>query len=224
MVNVRQFLPPVLFVGGIVALVALGWRGEPTVDLVDFTEGPRTPVTADPTTRPIVLRGLMARLNFTGNALRKERNEIATRHAEAVELWRAGKLPLRSVEGLEQLLWVARFKVGEVSAETMHAELAVLFGREVRRLELLAAMNLAGTDDLELARLYTARERTLAGLKVEDADGRDYAALRKHYLDEFRRRNELLMERGIGSREHMELEWSALQEDFPETLPVKGTG
>ncbi len=213
--NVRQFLPAVLFVAAIVALVLLAWVGERPVPLVDVLDGPRPPVSADARTRPIVLRGLMGQFNSTGNELRRERNELAERHRQAVAAWKAGKESLREVENLEQLLWVARFKVGEIKAQELHERLAELFGREARRLELLAEVGMAGPNDVRLARLYTARERSLAGLPSEDPQGRDYETLRSAYLADFKRRSELLLENGLGTREQFDLDWKALQEDFP---------
>lgn len=214
--NLRQFLPPVLFVGAIVALVLLAWPGERLEPLVEVTKGPRPPVSADGRTRPLVLRGLLDRLPGHGNALRRARNELAERHREAVVAWKAGKLALREVEDLEQLLWVARFRTGEVPEQEMHARLAELFARETRRLELLAERGMAGPQDVDLARLYTARERHLAGLPLEDAQGRDYPAMREAYLTEYKRRTALLLENGLGSKEYYDLEWEALQKDFPE--------
>lgn len=213
--NVRAFLPAVLFLGATVGLVYFGWIHEREVPLIDVVEGPRPPVVADATTRPIVLRGLEERFRTQGNALREERNAIAREHAEAVEDWRQGRRPLREVENLEQLLWVARKAVGEIDARTMHANLAELFAREAQRRELLQADGMASEDDVLRAWLYVARERVRAGQPEPDAQGRDYAAQRTAYLDGWRRRNELLLESGIGTREYLEIEWKALQEDFP---------
>ncbi len=214
--NLRQFLPPVLFVGATVALVLLAWPGERLDPLVEVTEGPRPPVSADDHTRPLVLRGMMDRFPGSGNVVRRARNELAERHREAVADWRAGKLSLREVESVEQLLWVARYRVGEIPAQELHTRLAELFEREARRLELLAERGMAGPHDVQLAHLYVARERHLAGLPSVDPKGRDYAALRKSYLAEFKRRTTLLLEQGLGSKEQNDLEWEALQKDFPE--------
>ncbi|MDJ0523064.1 MAG: hypothetical protein QNJ90_13425 [Planctomycetota bacterium] len=214
--NLRQLAPAVLFVVAVVALVWLAWPGQKPIPLVEVLDGPRPPVSADGRTRPLVLRGLTELFPGGGNVLRRERNELAERHRKAVASWRAGKLSLREVEGLEQMLWVARHKVGELPEQEMHARLAELFGREARRLEILAEKGMAGEHDLALARLYTARERHLAGMQIEDAKGRDYATMREQFLTGTERRNRLLLESGMGSKEHMELEWEALQKDFPE--------
>ena len=40
--------------------------------------------------------------------------------------------------------------------------------------------------------------------------------MRARYLAEWKRRHDLLLESGIGSREQVDLEWDALQKDFPE--------
>jgi hypothetical protein len=215
-VNVRPFLPAVLFAAAIAGLAWLAWPGERLVPLVEVVPGPRPPVQGDPRTRPIALRGLLERFHTKGNALREERNEIAERHKAAVAAWRAGTMALRDVENLEQLLWVARFKVGEIDAKELHTRLAELFDREAQRLALLADQGMAGEDDVRLARLFTARERRLAGLPIDDPQGRDYAALRAGYLADFKRRSELLLESGFGTREQFELEWASLQRDFPE--------
>ena len=75
---------------------------------------------------------------------------------------------------------------------------------------------MAGPHDVQLARLYVARERNLAGLPNKDPKGPDYPAVRASYLAEFKRRTALLLENGLGSKEQYDLEWEALEKDFPE--------
>jgi hypothetical protein len=186
------------------------------VPLVEVVPGPRPPIQADPRTRPIALRGLLKRFHAKGNVLREERNLFAERHKEAVAAWRAGTMSLREVENLEQLLWVARFRVGEIDAQALHTHLAELFDREAQRLALLAGQGMAGEDDVRLARLFTARERHAAGLPIGDPEGRDYATLRASYLADWKSRNEALLENGFGTREQFDMEWHSLHEDFPE--------
>ncbi len=208
----RRFLPAVLLLGGAALLAWYLWGTTRPIPLVPLVEGPRPPVHADPTTRPIVLRGLADRFLASGNALRRERNDIARRHGAAVAAWRAGSMPLREVEKLEQLLWVARFKNSEISAREMHAQLATLFAREVKRQALLASKGLAGQEDLALARLYAARERHLAQASPAD-DG--YEALRERTLAAYERRHRLLVETGLEKREVLDLDLEALRRDFP---------
>ena len=62
----------------------------------------------------------------------------------------------------------------------------------------------------------TARERRLAGLPIDDPEGRDYATLRASYLADWKTRNEALLESGFGTREQLDMEWESLHEDFPE--------
>ena len=102
----------------------------------------------------------------------------------------------------------------------MHEKLAELFAREVERVTMLHAKGLAGTDQLALVRLYTARERHHAGLPIGDAEGRSYEQMRSAYLQEVKRRHRLLIDAGLGHKEHMDLEFLDLQREFP---PVADT-
>jgi len=210
----RRLLPSVLLLGAAAFAAWMFWGTERPIALIPVTIGPRPPVHADPATRPIGLRGLADRFRATGNALRRERNDVAQRHAAAVAAWRAGEMPLREVENLEQLLWVARYKTGEISAREMHTQLATLFGREAQRQARLAEKGLAGEEDATLARLYAARERHLARTPAAEDDDR-YETLRQKTLDDFERRHRTLVDSGMEKREGMELEWQALKKDFP---------
>jgi hypothetical protein len=211
-VKAPRILPALLLVAATGGLVWLAASGGPEVPLVPVAPGPRPPVVGDARTAPQVLAGVMDQVPERGAALRRRRNALALAHREAVAEWRAGRLPLRRVEELEELLWVARWKVGEVDAHALHRHLAELFEREHRRLKLLAARGLAGQDQVERAALYVARERHRAGLPPR---GKDYETLRRAYLDAFRQRHETLVDAGLGYRQQLRLDMEELTHEFP---------
>jgi hypothetical protein len=217
-VTARQFLLAILLSGASFTVLWLLLGAERQVPLVAVEEGPRVPVAPDPQTTALVLTGLTDRIKGDGNELRKLRNDLAKRHKEAVELWRAGQLPLRQVERLEQVLWVARQRVGEITETEMHARLAELFERERQRLAILYERGIVGPLSLQLATLYVAREQHLAGLPVKDPMGRDYDTMRREYLEGVRVRHQLHISGGLGHHEQMKLDLLKLAEEFP---PVK---
>jgi len=217
-VTARQFLLGLILSGASFALLWLLLGTEREVPLVAVEEGPRVPVSGDSQTKPLLLIGLADRIQGEGNELRKLRNDLARRHKDAIRLWRAGQLPLRHVERLEQVLWIARHRVGEIEAVEMHRHLAELFERERVRLTILDKSGLAGPDQLERAALYVARERYHAGLPINDSLGRDYETMRREYLEGKRHTHETLIDDRLGHREQMKLDMLRLAEEFP---PVK---
>ncbi|MDA1194674.1 MAG: hypothetical protein O2894_05775 [Planctomycetota bacterium] len=188
---------------------------ERLVPLSEVEEGPRVPVAPDARTTPQILTGLSGHVKGAGNDLRTRRNELAARHKREVAEWRAGRRTLREVEATEQLLWIARCRVGEITEHEMHLRLAELFGREHERLVILHAQGLAGVDQVDRAALYVAREQHLAGQVVKDAMGRDYDGMRRAYLDQFRRTHEALIDAGLSHREQLKVDLDQLAADFP---------
>mgnify|MGYP001822089000 CR=1 FL=1 len=216
--NARQILTALLLTGVSYGVFSLRLTTERDVRLIDVEESPRAPVDPDARTKPLVLTGIADRVQGEGNELRKLRNDLARRHSQAIVDWRAGRETLREVERLEQMLWVARHKVGEIDEATMHAHLAELFGREHERLEILYERGLASRAQVERAAMYVARERFLAGEDVRDAKGRDYETMRREYLERVHEYNTALIENGLGHREQLELDLLKLSEDFPPVV------
>ena len=213
--NARQILLALLITGASFSVLYLTLNREGEVPLIEVAESPRVPVDPDPATKALVLAGLNERVQAKGNELRKFRNELARQHAEAIELWREGQVSLREVERIEQLLWVARQRVGEIDKKTLHTHLAELFSREYDRLQILYERGLAGLDQLAKARLYVMREQFHAGQDPRDPDGRDYETVRREYLERVHERNATLVEAGLSYREHKKLELLKLAEEFP---------
>ena len=199
--------------------LALVLSREGQVPLVPVAEGPRPPIAPDARTKPMVLSGLYDRVAGKGNELRRLRNDLAREHREAIQAWRAGEGTLREVERLEQLLWVARHRVGEIDERTMHARLAELFARERDRLVQLFERGMAGQDQVARANLYVARERHLAGEVVRDDDGRDYETMRREYLQDRHDQYKTLIEAGLGHPENMRVDLLKLAEEFPPVEP-----
>jgi hypothetical protein len=207
---------------GTAALLWVLLAGEREVRLVPVAPAPRPPVRADPGTQPLVLSGYLDPSRLAGNALRRRRNELAEAHREALAAWEAGRRPLREAEGLEMLLWAARRQVGEIDERAFHAELAVLFERELERLERLYEEKLAGEDQVARARLYVARERHRAGLPIDDPRGRTYEEMRSAYLAETKARQERLIELGLGYREQFLVDYAQLEREFAPPEPATG--
>lgn len=206
----KPFLAAAALVGGLVAIFYLAFAQERVVPLQPLAEAPRPPVRADPTSTHTTLSGRRPVERDRSNAARRARNALARRHAEALDAWRAGTLPLRAAEAVEMDLHVARHRIGEISDRELHTLLATLYAREVERLEALHAAGGAGKPHLEKARLYLARERHLAG--VADTD---YEARRMKLLADTKARFERLAHLKRGSREHYDLEYETLEMEFP---------
>ncbi len=217
--NARQILLALLLTGCSLAAIMYVLGREGSVPLIEVETGPRVPVVADSQTDAIVQSGLAERITAEGNAMRKMRNDIARQYRDALAAWRDGRMPLRDVEGIEQMLWVARYRTGEIEKQEMHAALAELFTREHKRVKALHERGAAGDTDLAVAAMFVARERFHAGLPIEDPMGRDYETLRREFLEGFRKTNERLIEMGIGHREALQIEFERLARDFP---PVGG--
>lgn len=217
--NGKQILLALLLTGASFATIYVLLDAEGEVRLIEVEESPRLPVEADASTKKLVLAGLGDKLPASGNELRKARNDLARRHREAIEAWRRGKVPLREVERIEQMLWVARHKTGEIDEPTLHRKLAELFGREHERLQILYERGLASRKQLDIAALYVARERYLAGEDVRDEQGRDYETMRREFLEALHVKNTALIDSGLGHREQLELELINLSEEFPPVVP-----
>ncbi|MDF1700904.1 MAG: hypothetical protein P1V36_07070 [Planctomycetota bacterium] len=215
--NLRQILLALLLTGASFAVLWLVMGSERTVPLIEIEETPRVAVAPADDSKSLVLTGLAGRVQGSGNDLRKARNELARKHRHGISQWKAGRLTLREVERIEQLLWVARFKVGEIDEPTLHRQLAELFSREHRRLQILQDRGLAGPDEVERAALYVAREQHLAGERVTDAQGRTYEQMRRAYLERMHTHYTALIEGGLGHREQMKLDLLQLAEEFPPT-------
>ena len=213
--NARQILLALLLTGASFGVIYLALNTERSVPLIPVEESPRAPVDPDPATKALVLAGLAERIEGEGNELRKFRNALAREHADAIAQWKAGRVPLREVERLEQLLWVARHRIGEIDDVTLHRNLADLFARERDRLVILFERGLAGRDQLQRANLYVMRERFLAGEDPRDAKGRDYETVRREYLESVHERHTTLIDAGLGHRESMRLDLMKLAEEFP---------
>ena len=216
--NGRQILLALLLTGVSFGAIYLVMAREGTVRLVDVSDGPRVPVDPDADEVAIGFAGLSDQVQGTGNELRRTRNELAERHTRAIELWRAGRVPLREVERLEQLLWVARHKVGEIDDVTLHRKLAELFQRERDRLRILYERGLAGIDSLERADLYVMRERFLAGEDPRDGEGRDYETVRRAYLERRHEQQASLVQGRMVTREQMKVELLELAAEFPPVV------
>lgn len=220
--NARQILLALLLTGVSFAVIYVLMQQEGTVRLVEVTPGPRTPVDPPSDEHPLGFAGIDAQIKGEGNELRKLRNELARKHAEAVERWKQGAISLREVERLEQQLWVARHRVGEIDDVTLHKNLAELFGRERDRLAILHERGLAGIDSLQRAELYVMRERFLAGEDPRDKAGRDYETVRRAYLERRHEQSVTLVQGGMYTREQMKVDLLELAAEFPPvgTEPV----
>jgi len=219
-VTLKYVLAAALSIAGIAGVLYLTLGGERLVPLSELADTPRPPVTADKQTTAQLLSGLHDPFPPTGkdnlvNAKRRARNALAERHGEAVALWRAGRLSIREVESIEQMLWVARAHTGEVAAAEMHEQLALLFEREQERVEILAERGFAGSDHVQRARLYVARELFLAGKAAVDPRAAAYPEMRVKYLAGRRRRYDSLVETGLAKRQHLDLEYEDLERNFP---------
>ena len=200
-------------------LLYLVFGGHQPIPLLPLETAPRPPVKADKQTKPQLLSGLLEpyraeHVTDVINGKRRRRNQLAQDHAEALLLWRAGKQSLRRVEAIEEMLVVAREHTGEISTQEMHEQLIVLFEREVARVEALQAQGFAGTDNLERARLYLARELYLAGHAGSDARAASYPQDRVSYLAAVKRRHDTLVASRLGKRAYLQLEYEDLERDF----------
>ena len=222
--TLKYVLAAALSIAGIAGVLYLTLGGERLVPLSILADTPRPPVTADKQTKAQLLSGLHDPFPPTGknnlvNAKRRARNELAERHAEAVALWRAGRLSIREVESIEEMLWVARVHTGEVAAAEMHEQLALLFEREQERVEILAERGFAGGDHVQRVRLYVARELFLAGKAAVDPRAAAYPEMRVKYLADVKRRYDTLVGAGLAKRQHLDLEYEELERNFPPPEP-----
>jgi hypothetical protein len=219
-VSPKYILLALASVSATALLLFLLFGQKPLEPLVELAVPPRPPAVADKQTQHQLLSGLLDPFPSQGvedvvNAKRRARNALAERHALALEKWKQGRLALRDVEAIEEMLIVARERTGELSPREMHEALALLFEREVQRMEGLHESGHAGDQDLARARLYLGRELFLAGQAAIDPRAAAYPADREAFLAATRRKHDTLVESALAKRSYLQLEYEDLLADFP---------
>ncbi len=206
----KPYLAAAALIAGVFAIFYLAFSAERVVPLVPLTDPPRPPVKADPKSTHTTLSGRRPTGIDKSNESREARNALVKAHQEALAAWRAGTRTLREVESIEMDLLLARHRIREIDDAALHSALVTLYTRELERLTALHAKGLASQDHIELARLYLARERHLAGAE----EGQNYEVLRTKFLADTKARHERLIKLRVGKREHLAVEYDALVEEF----------
>ena len=148
-------------------------------------EVPRHPVASNAGAVPLSFLTVTRPPHATGDELRELHNHQVRTLVEALEAHAAGKQDLRAAEQLEMRLLATRLKLGVVPEAAYHEQVAMLFGRELERVQVLAAMDppRASARALLRARCFHAREQHLAG-----AADTGYEALREQVLGDLEER------------------------------------
>ncbi len=147
--------------------------------------------------------------HVSGGELRGLHNFVVASLMEALEAHEKGEGSLRVAEQLEMRLLAIRRKLGVLSEQAYHQQMALLFGRELQRVETLAAMDppRASSRAVQRAQCFHARERHFAG-----AEGTPYAALREQVLGELAERLRFLPAARKEQRESLQDELDALRQ------------
>jgi hypothetical protein len=173
---------------------------------------PRPPVVSTAGAVPLSFVTITRPPHASGDELRELHNHLVASVAEALEAYEQGTQDLREVEHREMRLLAVRRKLGVIDTQAYHQQMALLLGRELQRVEALAAMDppRASARALLRARCFHARELHFAG--TGDAQ---YAALRDQVLGELEERLRYLPPARKDQRASLQDELDALRQVLP---------